>query len=89
MVRKHLSQIALGQLEQRDVWDAESRRSREPIKYFHVSSLQRGTRKPISGSSKDIVPDSTGTVGTKGRVGRKKPGGPRMNQEMPHVLRRG
>ncbi|KAH9321736.1 hypothetical protein KI387_016375, partial [Taxus chinensis] len=46
-----------------DIWakstrgDAESRRSREPIKSCHVSSTQRGTGKPKSGGSEKFFQD--------------------------------
>ncbi|KAH9297869.1 hypothetical protein KI387_029551, partial [Taxus chinensis] len=39
-VRPKWGTSELGQLGQRDVWDADSRRSRKPMKQRHVSSAE-------------------------------------------------
>ncbi|KAH9308974.1 hypothetical protein KI387_036885, partial [Taxus chinensis] len=49
-------ELSFGTSGQKYVWDAKSRKSREPMESCHVSSPQRGTRKPESGGSEIFVP---------------------------------
>ncbi|KAH9302155.1 hypothetical protein KI387_013738, partial [Taxus chinensis] len=78
---------AQGQVGQRDARDADSRRSRKPIRSQPRVTGRKGTRKPISGGSEDFVPRSTGTFGTKGRGGRENPAGPWTNHSMTRVAK--
>ncbi|KAH9324306.1 hypothetical protein KI387_004484, partial [Taxus chinensis] len=79
---------AQGQVGQRDARDADSRRSRKPIRSRHVSPAEKGRGSPFRVDRRILSREVLGHPGQKDAVDAKEPADPRTNQIMTRVTRR-
>ncbi|KAH9305348.1 hypothetical protein KI387_009752 [Taxus chinensis] len=70
-VRPKQRNFILGQLGQRDAWDADSRKSREPIRLRHVSSADKGQGSPFWADRRILSQTALGHPGQKDAKGTK------------------
>ncbi|KAH9325653.1 hypothetical protein KI387_005831, partial [Taxus chinensis] len=79
--------FVLGHLSRRDARDADSRKSREPIRLRHVSSANEGRGSPFRADRRFLSQAALGHPGQMDAVDAKEPKGPRTNQIMTRVTK--
>ncbi|KAH9324258.1 hypothetical protein KI387_004436, partial [Taxus chinensis] len=87
-VRPKWETSAQEQLGQMDVWDADSQRSRKPIRSRHVSLVEKGRGSPIWVDQRIMSREALGHLGQKDAVDTKEPANPWTNQIITRVARR-
>ncbi|KAH9300579.1 hypothetical protein KI387_012162, partial [Taxus chinensis] len=70
-VRSKQRNFVLGQKGQRDAWDADNRKSREPIRLRHVSSADKGRGSPFQADRRILSQTALGHPGQKDAKGAK------------------